>query len=258
MRIGAAFVLLAALAGAPARAADDIDDPKVARRLGVRIDWQGAIAPLSPPAVGSGPGAPASAPPVTSSVPLPAPAESEEDAVPLLHASRRPVFVAPRAKLASRRFSFFQLGASTARDGRADAETFDSVAIDVYPISSLLRVGLSTQFGWQAESGVLSTSGDYFAAESLSVGAQLLGNRVVPFAETFGGVGYMRRLQFDRTVPTAYFQFGVDVGAEVYLGPVGYLSVALGYLRPINGFAVQQTFVTAFVDSWSFKLGVGL
>ena len=105
---------------------------------------------------------------------------------------------------------------------------------------------------------MLSTSGDYFAAQSLSLGGQWLGNRVVPFAEVFGGVGYMRRLQFDRTVPTAYFQLGVDLGAEIYFARVGFVSVALGYLRPINGFAAQQTFVTAFADSWSFKVGIGL
>jgi hypothetical protein len=261
--IGAAilFASTLALAGRAARAADDvgeIDDPKVARRLGARIDWAGRVVLRPSPE----PGAPVA--PVTPLAPPP-PADAggpeatiASAAAPAPRAGQPNAFVAPRFKLALRHFSFFRLGASSSPDGRADDEAFDSLAIDVYPISSLIRVGLSTQFGWQSASGTLSTSGDYFAAESLSVGAQWLGNRVVPFAEAFGGVGYMRRLQFDRSMPTAYFQFGVDVGAEIYFGRVGFVSLALGYLRPINGFAVQQTFVTAFVDSWSLKLGIGL
>jgi len=240
---------LGARAGAAAPDAD-IDDPKVSRRLGTRIDW-----PAGPKAEST---AAAPSPPPPSPPPPPTAVESvaREAALPV---PRSPfVYTPPRAKLGMRHFSFVRLGASTALDGRAESEAFDSVGIDVYPISSIIRVGLSTQFGWQSASGMLSTSGDYFAAQSLSLGGQWLGNRVVPFAEVFGGVGYMRRLQFDRTVPTAYFQLGVDLGAEIYFARVGFVSLALGYLRPINGFAAQQTFVTAFADSWSFKVGIGL
>jgi len=224
----------------------EIDDPKVARRLGTRIDWPAG------PKVESTAAAPVPTAPASTAV------ESvTREAAPL--AARSPfVYTPPRAKLGVRHFSFVRLGASTAPDGLAESEAFDSVGIDVYPISSIVRIGLSTQFGWQSANGMLSTSGDYFAAQSLSLGGQWLGNRVVPFAEAFGGVGYMRRLQFDRTVPTAYFQLGVDLGAEIYFARVGFVSVALGYLRPINGFAAQQTFVTAFADSWSFKVGIGL
>jgi hypothetical protein len=225
-------------------AGGDIDDPKVARRLGTRIAWPAGTA-ATPSTAAPAPGAP---------TPTAVPGVTREAAPPQLAFGYTP----PRAKLGTRHFSFVRLGASTAADGRAESEAFDSVGFDVYPISSLVRIGLSTQFGWQSARGMLSTSGDYFAAQSLSLGAQWLGGRVVPFAEAFGGVGYMRRLQFDRTVPTAYFQLGVDLGAEIYFARVGFVSVALGYLRPINGFAAQQTFVTAFADSWSFKLGVGL
>jgi hypothetical protein len=202
----------------------------------------------------------ASSPPVAPLGPTPEPAEAGIEVA--ASTPRAPVpaagFVAPRAQLALRHFSFVQLGASTSVDGTASSESFDSVAIDVYPISTLVRIGLSTQFGWQSSSGAFGTGGDYFAAQSASLGFQWLGNRVVPFAEAFGGVGYMRRLQFDRTVPTAYFQFGIDAGADIHFARAGFVSVALGYLRPINGFAAQQTFVTAFTDSWSFKLGIGL
>jgi hypothetical protein len=162
----------------------------------------------------------------------------------------------PRLKLAFRRFDFVRIGAAGAADGSVASEPFDSVSIDVYPLSSFVRIGLSTQYGWQAGAGF--SGGDYFANESLSLGVQLLGRPVVPFAESFAGIGYMRRLQFDRTVPTAYWQFGVDVGAELYFARTGFVSLALGYLRPVNGFVMQQQFTSAFVDTWSFKLGIGL
>jgi hypothetical protein len=68
----------------------------------------------------------------------------------------------------------------------------------------------------------------------------------------------MRRLQFDRTVPTVYWQLGLDVGTEIYFARTGYVSVAIGYLRPVNGFARLQEFETVFVDTWSFKLGIGI
>jgi len=124
-------------------------------------------------------------------------------------------------------------------------------------VSNVLRIGLSSAYGWQ--SGTFIANGDYFATQSFSLGAQYrdLG-RVVPFAEAFTGVGYMRRLQFDRTIPTAFWQFGADAGAEIYVARVGYLSLAVGYLRPINGFAKRQQFTSIFVDTWSFKLGVGI
>jgi hypothetical protein len=124
-------------------------------------------------------------------------------------------------------------------------------------VSRIVRIGLSTAFGWQ--SGKWLAEGDYFATQSVSFGGQYGGlGRFVPFAEGFAGVGYMRRLQFDRTIPTAFWQFGADAGVEIYVAKVGYLSLAIGYLRPVNGFARRQQFTTVFVDTWSFKVGVGI
>ena len=51
---------------------------------------------------------------------------------------------------------------------------------------------------------------------------------------------------------------GVDVGADVFVARSGFVSVAIGYLRAVNGFLVAQQFTSAFLDTWSFKLGVGL
>jgi hypothetical protein len=275
------------LAAAPARAAgDEADDPKLARRLGARISVQApmptasrARAAAAPASVQPIPAAPTTPRPPMLAVdpgPLPAPANPstgsgasastatwpEASGPPVVSATGEPppereTYALPRVKLAFRRFDFVRIGASGSADGSVASEAFNSLSLDVYPVSSILRVGLSTQYGW--ESGSWLANGDYFAAESLSIGAQLpLGERVMPFAETFGGIGYMRRLQFDRTVPTAYWQLGIDAGAEIYFARLGFVSAAVGYLHPVNGFAKLQEFQTVFVDTWSFKLGIGL
>ena len=248
-----------------------IDDPKVYRRLGVRISVPtlpaAAAAPVSAPAPPPPPPAatraplPASPPPPAPVQPIP-PADTELGSptivrpyTPVSEAQFRPTL--PRLKLALRRFDFVQIGASETPDGIAAKETFNSVVVDVYPVSSGVRIGLSTAYGWQ--SGAFVAEGDYFATQSVSFGGQYrdLG-RIVPFAEAFAGVGYMRRLQFERTIPTAFWQFGADAGVEIYAARVGYLSLALGYLRPVNGFARRQQFTSVFVDTWSLKLGVGI
>jgi hypothetical protein len=256
---------------ARAQAGEEPDDPKMSRRLGTREAWpapETRSSPAAPPAPSSPP-APAAAglasPPrhdAAASWWTQAVATGDTTSAGLgLYAAPPPPASPrgaspPRVKLAYRRFDFVRVGASGSGAGSVAGEPFDSVVVDVYPVSSLLRIGLSSQYGWQSGAGL--SGGDYFAAESLSAGAQFRGGRVVPFGETFAGIGYMRRLQFDRTVPTAYWQLGVDAGAEIYLGSTGFVSVALGYLRPVNGFAMQQKFGSVFVDTWSFKLGVGL
>jgi hypothetical protein len=261
-------------AAAPTRAADadEPDDPKISRRLGTRSPWvtaSGTNMPAVPAAVPARAASPAAAPgaltaftdPLAPSnareVPRPAPANDDLPVIRTLGAPEpKAASTPPRLKLSFRRFEFVQIGASGSPSGAVASEPFNSVSIDVYPVSNFVRVGLSTQYGWQ--SGTFLANGDYFAAESLSVGAQLPGGRVVPFAEAFAGIGYMRRLQFDRTIPTAYWQLGVDAGAEIYLARTGFVSLALGYLRPVNGFVQLQEFQTVYVDTWSFKLGLGI
>jgi hypothetical protein len=252
---------------APAPPADDdtFDDPKVHRRLGPRITVPPPpapvvpVAPTPPPVVRAPPperAAPAPAPP-------PPPTADTETTTPTVVRPYAPGGeepfrpIPPRLKLGFRRFEFVQIGASSAPSGVAARETFNNVAVDVYPVSNIVRVGLSSSFGWQ--SGQFLVDGDYFAMQSFSLGGQYrdLG-RFIPFAEAFTGVGYMRRLQFDRTIPTAFWQFGADAGVEIYAARTGYLSLAIGYLRPVNGFAVRQQFTSIFVDTWSFKIGIGI
>ena len=144
-------------------------------------------------------------------------------------------------KIGLRRFDFVRIGASNTSDGVAAQQTFNSFSVDVYPVSRVVRIGLTSAFGW--ESGTFVANGDYFATQTVSLGAQYRDfGRVVPFAEAFMGVGYMRRAAVRSNNPTAFWNFGADAGVEVYVARVGYLSLALGYMRPINGFARRQIF----------------
>ena len=291
--VGLAVLSLWWAAGA-ARAANpggggELDDPKMARRLKTRI----SVPAVRVPATTGGATGVAAAPvlDVTSPggereivVASPGassglPRAASADVSPRVSAGGSPGIAAgveaspanaervePREQgrvpfigLGYRRFSFVQVGATSAGSstGAAASEPFDSISLDLYPISRFLRFGLSTQYGWQ-NGRFDSGTGDYFLAQSASLGIQIAGPRVTPFAEAFAGGGYMRRFQFDRTIPTAYWQFGIDAGANIFLADHGFFSVALGYLRPVNGFLKQQTFTSVYVDTWSVKIGFGL
>jgi hypothetical protein len=233
-----------------------IDDPKVARRLGTRDAVPGTPGPVAV----ADPSAPVET--VTRAAPPPPPPEHLEP-------------TGPRLQLGFRRFSFVQVGASApgSLTGAAASEPFDSLSLDFYPISTYVRFGLSSQYGWQ--SGNFAGSGDYFLAQSFSLGAQLPivsggqapWRQLTPFAEAYAGGGYMRRLQFGVSVPTVYWQLGVDAGMDVFFARHGFVSFALGYIHPVNGYASEKmtsgivtsaSFTTVFVDTWSFKVGIGL
>jgi hypothetical protein len=216
------------------------------------------VPPPPPPAAEKRP-PPPPGPPVTPLAPKGGEGEGEPTIVrpyrPAAEAQFEPTL--PRLKFGLRRFDFVRIGASDSPDGVAAPQTFNNLSVDVYPVSRGVRIGLTSAFGW--ESGTFLADGDYFATQTVSLGVQYRDfGRVVPFAEAFAGVGYMRRVQFDRTIPTAFWQFGVDGGVEIYFARVGYISLALGYLRPINGFARRQMFTSVYVDTWSFKLGIGI
>jgi hypothetical protein len=268
------WLLLTISVLAPARAAsaagdDAIDDPKLARRLGSRVTVGTSDAPAAPAAAApavtarTSPVAPApSAPPDAPSAPAAGVVGVTATSAPLAAAPPReaaPVGRTATLGLAYRRFSFVQVGAAAAGAvaGVAASEPFDSLSLDFYPISRTVRFGLSTQYGWQS-GRFNSRDGDYFIAQSLSLGVQRPGEVFTPFAEAYAGAGYLRRFQFDRTIPTAYWQFGFDVGANLFVAEHGYVSLALGYLRPVNGFAKMQSFTSVYVDTWSLKLGFGI
>ncbi|HEY8924061.1 MAG TPA: hypothetical protein VIU64_06745, partial [Polyangia bacterium] len=168
---------------------------------------------------------------------------------------------APRAKLAYRRFGFSRMPVTetsatgvTTTAAPAD-ESFESLSLDLYPMSSYMRIGFSSQFGW--ESGQFQRTGDYFLAESATLGIQWPG-RFTPFAEALAGGGYMRRKQGTTDKPSAYWQLGIDAGVEIYFANRAYGSLALGYLRPGNLFYADKSLGSVKLDTWSLKVGIGI
>ena len=227
----------------PAAVQDDVvdetfpgsfDDPKLARRLGEPVD----VAPASPVAIeGAQPGL--------------EPVAGEEPA-PVL-ATRT-----PRLILAYRRFSFAQIGAP-GKSGKGASEPFDVVSLDFYPISSFWRFGLTTQYGWQE--GTFRQNGDAFIAQSVSLGGQIPGPVLTPFIEAYGGGGLLQRTKSGldlNSIATAYGQLGVDVGTTVFLARYFCLSFAIGYLHATDLFGRANVLDSFSVDTWSFKLGMGL
>jgi len=244
--------------------------------------------PLPPSQPPSQPPSPAGAAPAASA-PLPAPARSEaaraDHATPRTEPVGSDVAVkasetatgpsttpaggetsgrwsyAPRAKLAYRRFGFSRMPVtetsatgSTTTTAPAD-EAFESLSLDLYPMSSYMRIGFSSQFGW--ESGQFQRTGDYFIAESATLGVQWPG-RFTPFAEALAGGGYMRRRQGTTDKPSAYWQLGIDAGVEIYFANRAYGSLALGYLRPGNLFYADKALGSVKLDTWSLKVGIGI
>jgi len=231
------------------------------------------VAPAEPASVSApvpAPAAPASVPAPAREAPAasaeapssPAPASGTADLTAKARPPEPPAAAAPsgpwpyhpRLKLGYRWFSFSRMPA-TGSTAPTASETFQSLSLDVYPTSSYLRVGFSSQFGW--ESGQFQRTGDYFLAESASTGFQLPG-RFTPFLEGLAGAGYMRRLQGGSSSSTGYYQLGVDGGVEIYVAKRAYVSIALGYLHPGNLFLQQKNLSGINADTWSLKLGFGI
>jgi hypothetical protein len=224
-------------------AGEDIDDPKVARRLGERIE-------LGPAAQPGAEGAPADfVSPLPAAEPVPELVEAAASAPgPLL---------TPRLKVGYRRFAFAQI-APKGMSGAGASEPFSVLSVDFYPISSIWRFGLTAQYGWQE--GTFRENGDAFLAGVTSLGWQIPGPVITPFVEGFAGGGLMQRTKQEldlNTIATAFGELGVDLGMEVFLARHFCVSLAMGWIHLANGYA-RQAFETFSTDTWSFKLGVGL
>jgi hypothetical protein len=229
--------------GAP-QTSEGIDDPKLERRLGTRVDL--GAPPSAPPPVDAGgawvaaPGAPAPAVAVVASTP-----------------QTTPEVRLPRLMLGYRRFTFAQVGAAPSA-GPGAGEPFDVVSLDFFPVSNTFRLGLSSQYGWQE--GTFRRNGDVILAETVSLGIQAPGPLVTPFVDGYAGAGLMQRTHGAHlnSIATFYDELGIDVGADLFLARNFFLSAALAYLHGMNAYGQDNTLTTFSVDTWSFKLGVGL
>jgi len=224
-------------------AGERIDDPKLERRLGTRIDL--GVATSAGPTGAAEADGPAAV------------AETTPEASRPLPEGRSSAPRTPRLKVGFRRFTFAQVGA-TAMSGPSGAdEPFDVASLDFYPVSSSWRFGLTTQYGWQE--GTFRQGGDAFIAQSVSLGGQIPGPAVTPFFEAYAGGGYMQRTHAGlNAVATVYGQLGFDVGSELFVARHLCVSAAVGYLHAANGFVKDSVFGSFSIDTWSFKLGLGL
>jgi hypothetical protein len=243
---------------APPDAPEGIDDPKLERRLGTRVDL--APSPASDVAAGTPAAAPTSASPT---VELVAPGAPEQDGVSPEGEGVIPPRK-PRLKLGYRRFTFAQIGTTQATTPAAD-EAFNVVSLEFYPVSSSIRFGLNTQYGWQE--GTFRANGDAFIAGGTSLGFQSPGPVFTPFVEGYAAAGMLQRTKKDlmpasgtglNSIATAIGQLGIDAGTEVFLAKNFCLSFALGYVHLTNAFARGNALESFSTDTWSFKLGVGL
>jgi hypothetical protein len=248
--LGAVGAATSALAdeGIATDASERIDDPKLERRLGTRIAL--GVAPAGAASSEATPPASGTASPTFGRDVVVAEATSPEAQEPVTPK-------VPRLKLSYRRFAFAQIGPPGAA-GSGPSETFNVVALDLYPVSSSWRFGLSTQYGW--EDGTFRSNRDAFIAEALSLGGQLPGDVFTPFFELYGGGGLMQRLPAPtlNAHATAYGELGVDVGTEIFFARHAYLSVAGGYLHSENGFVQAKKFTSISGDTLCFKVGFGI
>jgi hypothetical protein len=249
------LVVLAGMGRAAAQApgsleiSESIDDPKLERRLGTRVELaaagEGGLVP--------GPTHDAAGLAEAEAVARPRePADGERPKVPHLKIAYRWL---PLAQLK-------QSPADGAVSGRGADETFHVVSLDFYPISSNWRLGLSTQYGW--ESGTFRANGDAYFAQSISLGGQIPGQTFTPFFEPHAGVGLMQRMHAGLdNKGTAIVLWGVDVGTEIFMARYAHLSLALGYTHAANYFAGADPiggYVLAklLADAFTIKVGFGI
>jgi hypothetical protein len=257
--------LLVILGAAPRAAAqapgsleisEGIDDPKLERRLGTRIELAGAASPAPVPAPAD------AAQGVVGDVAFPTPLPRADAVATAPPPAAGPETHVPHLKIAYRWLPLAQLKPGGV-PGRGPDETFHVVSLDFYPISSTWRLGLSTQYGW--ESGTFRANGDAFIAQSVSLGIQIPGEVFTPYFEGHAGAGFMQRLHIPELTSKAsgYVQVGIDFGTEIFMARYAYLSLALGYVHGTNYFAgndpVEGVVLSNFgVDTFSFKVGFGI
>jgi hypothetical protein len=230
---------------------DVIDDPKVQRRLGTRVDAGSIVAlDVAPTQSAYAPAADVGAGADVVVRPLP----SSEPPVP---------GYVPHAKIGYRLLPFSQIASNGI--GPGGDETFHVLSIDLYPISSKWRIGLSTQYGW--ETGTFRQGGDAFFSEALFIGGQMPGPTFTPFFEVIGAAGFMQRSHHPGVLSTkasALASLGIDVGTEVFMARFAYLSFALGYVHGVNWWGRLAdksgvgTLQSMAVDTWTLKVGFGI
>jgi hypothetical protein len=136
---------------------------------------------------------------------------------------------------------------------------FDAVALDFYPLSRIVRLGIQGEFGWGG--------GDYglwYVVTGAALGLQWPA-RVTPFLEGRFVAGLIGGAFMGQSAVSWIYTGGIETGVEVYYASRFYVTVALGWAHPVYGgvdvaalkqdMIVRKDFAT---DSLTIKVGLGL
>jgi hypothetical protein len=160
----------------------------------------------------------------------------------------------PRFKLAYRYLSVASLTGGT--------EPLHAAALDFYPVSNLVRLGIGTEVGFSGDS-----YGTWFLTEGLSLGVQWPA-RVTPFVDGRFVAGLVGANVLGHQVVSYIYAGGIDGGIEVYYLRRFFVTVAVGWVHPVYrgvDLAQVQAHPTAAppgqdfaADTFTLKVGLGL
>jgi hypothetical protein len=224
------IVLALALLVAPSLRADE-DDPKMTR----------APALLAPSLSG----------------PSPAPVDDDDDPkmsralTPLPRRWWQPAHDVPRFKLAYRYLDLAGLSGGT--------QHFDAVGLSVYPLSTLLRLGLEGEFAWGGGPYQM-----WLTTLGLAAGFQYPA-RVTPFLDGRFVAGLVGGTIMGSQAVSWLYAGGLETGIELYYARRYYVTLAVGWMHPVyggidvgaikNGSIIMRDFAN---DTLTFKVGLGL
>lgn len=157
----------------------------------------------------------------------------------------------PRFKLAYRRL---WLAAPEGGDLAVDAG-----ALDFYPLSRIVRLGIGAEIGWGGGS-----YGLWYVVTGAALGLQYPA-RITPFLEGRFVAGLVGASFMGQSAVSWIYQGGIETGVEAYYANRFYVSVAIGWAHPVYGgvdvAALQQSQLVRkdfSSDSLTFKVGLGL
>lgn len=247
MRAWAVVLLLGAGVARAQEEPSAEDDPAFARAVSASLQGE-EPQPDPVPFTEEDPAYAAAPPAVATSIGAPRPAPRRARHLP-------PTEVRLRASYRTLRL------AEVAPDGQALLrQRFHGVGVDVYPISSRVRLGLSTQLAMEADGD------DWVATEGLVIGFQLPRRSFAPFLE--GGVhaGLAQRTFWfpDQPMPidslTVLWAFSLDLGVDVrlYGSLLGTVSLGLQRTSYFYTSAEENAPLQALHDkAFALKLGIG-
>jgi hypothetical protein len=167
----------------------------------------------------------------------------------------RPRFPGVSLRLGYRRFQLAEVVTPTQT---LENDTFQVAVLDVYPVSDVMRFGLSLQGG-------ISDDDDWLGQVGLVLGVQWPGLPVTPFAEIGSHAGLVRRSiwPMENPEPTDFpamlLELNAEAGIDIHLGRV-IVTVSGGFQRgwfTIEESANNHAISFQHTDSWYLKFGIG-